>query len=389
MIYLDYAATTPPCQESLLAYTEAAQKCWGNTQSLHDVGTMANDLFQSCRHIIAGLIRARKEGIYFTGSASEANQLVIRSLLRGRPSHLKEIVTIKMEHASVLNTMHELEKEGYTIRYLPVNEKGIISINQYKKVVNKETALVVIQYVNSEMGAIQPIQTLASWAKSFGVPFHCDAVQALGKLPVYMNEMNVTSAVFSAHKCFGPKGVGIAYINPSIHWQAVYEGTTHQTGFRAATVDIPSIVAATIACKLAVKEQEASYSHAKEIENYIVDRLNTFEYSLQLTGKRGERSPFIYGLMIPFVEGQWMMLECNRNQVAISTGTACKIGFGEATSAMTAIGYEPDDTRRFIRISIHKHTTISDIDQFFAILTKSLQATMSFERPTLETNEIL
>ncbi|CAM3998316.1 IscS subfamily cysteine desulfurase [Lederbergia lenta] len=386
MIYLDYAATTPPRQETLLAYTEAAHKCWGNTQSLHDVGTNAHDLFQSCRQMIASLIGARQEGIYFTGNASEANQLGIRSVLRGRPMHLKEIVTIKMEHASVLNTMNELEKEGYFIHYLPVDEKGIVSVEQYKKIVNRETALVVIQYVNSEMGAIQPIQTLANWAKSVGVPFHCDAVQALGKLPIHVEEMNVTSAVFSAHKCFGPKGVGVAYVDPSVHWQALYEGTTHQSSFRAGTVDVPSIAAATIACKLAVEEQETSYMHAKRIEQYIEERMSTLEYPLQLTGKKEERSPFIYGFLLPNIEGQWMMLECNREQIAISTGTACKIGFGEAASAMAAIGYEADDTRRFIRISIHKQTTTSEIDEFFAVLSRSLQ-TSSIDRLALEACE--
>ncbi|MEK3886649.1 IscS subfamily cysteine desulfurase [Bacillus sp. FSL K6-3431] len=375
MIFLDYASTTPPRQESLLAYTEAAQRCWGNTQSLHDVGSEANELLQSCRQIIAGLTGARHEGIYFTGSASEANQLAIRSLLRGRPKQLKEIVTIKMEHASVLNTMNELEKEGYSIRYLPVDENGIISIDQYKKIVSSRTALVVIQYVNSEMGAIQSIQTLATWAKSAGVPFHCDAVQALGKLPVNLKEMNVTSAVFSAHKCFGPKGVGIAYVDPSVHWQAVYEGTTHQAGFRAGTVDVPSIAAATIACKLAVEEQDISYSHAKNVEKYIEGQLKSLVYPVCLTGKKGKRSPFIYGLMLPNIEGQWIMLECNRNQIAISTGTACKIGFGEAASAMAAIGYEADDTRRFIRISIHKQTTLADIDAFISLVEEVQKVT--------------
>lgn len=371
MIYLDYAATTPPRKEVLSAYTEAAKSCWGNTQSLHDAGTEAYDLLQSCRQMIGQLIGAREEGIYFTGSASEANQLSIRSLLRGRPPELKEIVTIKMEHASVLSTMNELEKEGYTIRYLPVDKNGIISIEHFREAVNQTTALVVIQYVNSEMGAVQPIQALASWAKSVGVPFHCDAVQALGKLPFHLENLKITSAVFSPHKCFGPKGVGIAYVDPTVHWQAVYEGTTHQRGFRAGTVDVPNIAAATIACKLAIEEQQASYSHAKNIEQYIESKLESLQYPVRLTGKRGERSPFIYGFMLPDMEGQWIMLECNRNQIAISTGTACKIGYGEAASAMSAIGFEAEDTRRFIRISIHKETTFEDIDAFLTVISKA------------------
>lgn len=375
MVYLDYAATTPPREEALLTYTEVAKQYWGNTQSLHDVGSQANDLLQSCRQILADKIGARKEGMYFTGSASEANQLAIRALLRGRPKHLHEIITIKMEHASVLNTMNELGKEGYTIRYLPVDEYGVISIEQYQEAVTSETALVVIQYVNSEMGAIQPIQALAQWAHTHGVPFHCDAVQALGKLPMNIKELGVTSAVFSAHKCFGPKGVGIAYVDPSVHWQAVYEGTTHQSGFRAGTLDVPGIAAAIIACKLAIEEQETSYAHAKALENYLEERLQSVTYPLHLTGKSGEKSPFIYGLMVPHVEGQWVMLECNRQQIAISTGTACKIGFGEAASAMAAIGYEADDTRRFIRISVHKQTSFADIDAFISLIHQSLEST--------------
>lgn len=369
MIYLDSAATIPMRQEALAAYTEAAQKAFGNTQSLHDAGSAAADYLSSCRKLWGQLLNARADGIYFTGNASEANQLAIRSLLRGRPDKCRTIVSTKLEHASVLTVLHELEKEGYAIEFIPVDRFGVVEMETYKTKVNEETALVIMQLVNSEMGAVQPVEQCALIANGFGVPLHSDIVQGFGKLPVDIGALGITSAVCSAHKIGGPKGVGIAYINPSVHWQSVYEGTTHQHGFRAGTIDVPGIVSATIAAKHAVSEQPQAFEHAQRLQHYLLARLPK---GVVLTGDTTTKSPFIHGLVLPHVEGQWMMLACNRAQIAISTGTACKIGYGEAMSAMLAMGIESDAARKFIRISFNKETTESDLDTFVHVVENSL-----------------
>lgn len=157
MIYLDYAATSPMRKEAIDAYAEAALHAFGNTQSLHDEGTKAAEYLTSCRAVLGDILQVRGEGIYFTGNASEGNQLAIRSLLRGRPKQCNEIITTHMEHASVLTTLHELEKEGYEVRYLPVNKDGIIDMEDIREAVNERTAMIVIQLVNSEMGVIHPV----------------------------------------------------------------------------------------------------------------------------------------------------------------------------------------------------------------------------------------
>ncbi|ANU10216.1 cysteine desulfurase [Planococcus antarcticus DSM 14505] len=369
MIYLDYAATAPMRQSAINAYAETAKQVFGNTQSLHDAGSAAANLLEACRRTWGSFLNARSEGIYFTGNASEGNQLAIRSLLRGRNKELREIVTTKLEHASVLTALHELEKEGYRIRYVPVDTDGILDFEQFQSLVTKQTALVVIQLVNSEMGAIQPVTKCAAYAKEKAVPLHCDIVQALGKIPVDMSQLGAASAVCSGHKIGGPKGVGIVWMDPSIHWESVYEGTTHQQGFRAGTVDMPGIVSATIAGKEAAAEQREVAEHAEELQRYLMERLPE---EVLLTGNPAGKSPFIQGLLLPHVEGQWMMLECNRQQIAISTGTACKIGAGEAMSAMNAMGVEQDVARKFIRISLARNTTRQDIDAFLQVLRSSL-----------------
>ena len=369
MIYLDSAATAPMRKEAIAAYAEAAEKAFGNTQSLHDAGSAAADYLASCRKLWGEFLNVRPDGIYFTGNASEANQLAIRSLLNGRPKTCRQIVSTKLEHASVLAVLHELEKQDYTIDYIDVDRFGQVDMAAFEQSVGEETALVIMQLVNSEMGAVQPVEECAQIAKRFGVPLHSDIVQGFGKLPFDIGSWGVVSAVCSAHKIGGPKGVGIAYLDPAIHWESVYEGTTHQNGFRAGTIDVPGIVSATIAAKHAVTEQPESYSHARDLQDYLIEHLPE---GVIATGDTATKSPFIQGLILPHVEGQWMMLDCNRAQIAISTGTACKIGYGEAMSAMLAMGTEPDAARKFIRISFQQETSTQDIDAFVQVVEKSL-----------------
>ncbi len=263
MIYLDSAATAPMRKEAIRAYAEAAEKAFGNTQSLHDAGSLAAEYLASCRKLWGQFLNVRHDGIYFTGNASEANQLAIRSLVNGRPGHCRSIVSTKLEHASVLSVLRELEREGYEITYVPVDRFGRVDMEAYERSVHEDTALVVMQLVNSEMGVVQPVEQCARIARRFGVPLHSDIVQGFGKLPVDLGSWGVTSAVCSAHKIGGPKGVGIAYLDPSVHWQSAYEGTTHQGGFRAGTIDVPGIVSATIAAKPIGRRDARNQNHAR------------------------------------------------------------------------------------------------------------------------------
>ncbi|RNF41297.1 IscS subfamily cysteine desulfurase [Planococcus salinus] len=369
MIYLDSAATTPMRTEALEAYVQTAGTAYGNTHSLHDAGSEAAQYVTSCRKLWGQMLGVRKEGIYFTGNASEGNQLAIRSLLRGRPAACRKIVTTKLEHASVLVTLHELEKEGYRIDYVPVDRFGVIDLEQFQQAVDNETALVVMQLVNSEVGAVQPVEECVRIAGQWNIPVHSDVVQGFGKMAVNVGELGVASAVCSAHKIGGPKGVGIVSIDPSVHWESVYEGTTHQQGFRAGTVDVPGIVAATIAAKYALAEQPQAFDKARALQQYLIAQLPE---GMLLMGDPDTKSPFIQGLVLPHVEGQWMMLACNRQNIAISTGTACKIGSGEAMSAMSAIGLESDVARKFVRVSFHAGTTESEVDSFLDVVKESL-----------------
>lgn len=370
MIYLDYAATSPMRKEAIDAYTGAATEAFGNTQSLHDIGYKASEFLASCRDSFGKLLNVRGEGIYFTGNASEGNQITIKSIVRGRPKECNQILTTHMEHASVLITLHELEKEGYQVCYVPVHESGIVDIEVLSKEVNERTAMIVMQMVNSEMGAIQPIKKIVEVAKMLGVPVHSDIVQAFGKIPIDLTSLGVTSAVLSAHKIGGPKGVGIVYLNPSHHWESAFEGTTHQQGFRAGTVDIPGIVSATIAAKMVWNEQEATYRQAQKLQKHLIETLHPL---VQVLGDDDLKSPFIQGILLPHVEGQWMMLECNRHQIAISTGTACKIGHGEAVSAMTALGFEADAARRLIRISFNGSSQIEHVEKLVNVINQTIK----------------
>lgn len=354
--YFDYAATAPMREEALTSYVEAARKFYGNTQSLHDVGSAAQRVLQKCKHIWADHLQVSPDSVFFTGSATEGNQLAIRSLVKGKQG---TILVCPLEHASILTVVHELKSEGFAIEWLPLTERGVVDLQKTNDMLSDEVILVVCQWVNSETGILQPIKEILSLVKRKSIPLHCDAVQGFGKCTLTGWQQDVASFVISGHKFGGPKGCGVCLINPDFHWSSVYPGTTHQFGFRAGTVDIPSIVATTEAAFISLKEQHDLYANVQKFHMRVVNALpETVEY----VGQGTTKSPFIVGLSGFGVDGQHTMLEANRHGISISTGSACKVGHGEAMSTLSALGYEEDVARQFVRISFGYLTTEREVE---------------------------
>lgn len=353
--YFDYAATSPMREEALTMYVRVAREIYGNTQSLHDVGTHAASLLTKCQQFWGSQFGSSGEGVFFTSSASEANQLAIRSLVKGKKG---TILASPLEHASILIVLGELVEEGYEVKWLSLDEDGTVSIPSLYGLLSEDTLLIITQWVNSETGIIQPVDEILQAAKDFSVPVHCDAVQGFAKLelPTWISE--VGSLVLSAHKFGGPKGCGIAWINPKRHWSPVYPGATHQSGFRAGTLDLPAIASATIAGELALNEQPQLLQNIQSLHQRLVEELPSRIY---MVGNTSPKSPYILGLLGLGVDGQHAMLEANRARIALSTGSACKIGHGEAMSALTSLGYPTDVARQFIRISLGYLTTEQEL----------------------------
>ncbi|MEW9501868.1 IscS subfamily cysteine desulfurase [Jeotgalibacillus marinus] len=371
MIYLDYAATTPMREEAVETYIQATNHFPGNPSSLHDTGSEAEDLFSTCKLKLAELLNGEKNGIFFTSGGSESNDLAIRSIVKGHAHRGRHIVTSKLEHPSVLGAFSTLEEEGFRITYLPVQPDGLISLSVIEQNITAHTILVSIQHVNHEIGTTQHIQEIGALLKSKRIPFHCDCVQSFGKLPIDVKQLNVDSLSISSHKVGGPKGVGAVYINPNLHWESVYKLATHQQGFRPGTINVPGIASFVTASKIAINEMTDHQQHYLLLRKKWTDLIQPYSKSITIEG--AQQLPSIVGMTSSNVQGQLLMLECNRRQLAVSTGSACHIGQQNPATTMTAIGKTVDEANRFIRISFGPNTTEQHLDQLYEALLPYLQ----------------
>lgn len=360
MIYLDYAATTPMSEEALQTYMKAATQYFGNEQSLHDIGGTASSLLQVCRQTFAEMIGGKEQGVFFTSGGSESNYLAIQSLLNAKIG--KHIVTTPMEHASIRSYFQSLKAKGYTITEIPVDRNGILHVKDLETAITEDTVLASIQHGNSEIGTVQNITEIGKLLKKYNVLFHTDCVQTFGKLPINVFEMGIDSLSVSAHKIYGPKGVGACYINPQSRWEQVFPGTSHEKGFRPGTVNVPGIAAFLTAAENILKKQKEKSLRFKELRSYFLAQLQTLPLKIEVEGHSTSCLPHIIGVTIKGIEGQYTMLECNRHGIAISTGSACQVGKQEPSKTMLAIGKTYEEAKQYVRFSFGQQTTKDQID---------------------------
>ncbi|PEP08326.1 cysteine desulfurase [Bacillus wiedmannii] len=360
MIYLDYAATTPMSEEALHTYMKAASQYFGNEQSLHDIGGTASSLLQVCRKTFAEMIGGKEQGAFFTSGGSESNYLAIQSLLNAR--NKKHIITTPMEHASIRSYFQSLQSEGYTITEIPVDEGGLIHLDDLETAITENTVLASIQHGNSEIGTVQNITEIGALLKKYNVLFHSDCVQTFGKLPINVFDMGIDSLSVSAHKIYGPKGVGACYINPQVRWAQIFPGTSHEKGFRPGTVNVPGIASFLTAAENILKNQQEESLRFKELRSYFLRHLQALPLEIQVEGHSTSCLPHIVGVTIKGIEGQYTMLECNRHGIAISTGSACQVGKQEPSKTMLAIGKTYEEAKQYVRFSFGQQTTKDQID---------------------------
>ncbi|MFC3883073.1 IscS subfamily cysteine desulfurase [Bacillus songklensis] len=373
MIYLDYASTTPMSEKAIEAYTKTASLFFGNTNSLHDIGTGANDVLTLCRRQFAHFINGDEKGVYFTSGGSEANYLAIRSLIKGSDASNRHIITTQIEHSSILNLCGQLEEEGYTVTYLPVDKWGMISLSDLQKAVTSKTTLVSIQHANHEIGTIQPIQKIGRFLKEKNILFHCDCVQSFGKLPIDVQLYGVDSLSVSSHKIYGPKGVGAVYIHPSVSWNSVYRNANHQSGFRPGTIDVPGVASFITAAQEAYSRIEEQRELHEQLRTKWMTLMEPFKKFITIEGHPSQRLPSVIGMTIDKIQGQYVMLQCNRHQIAISTGSACHAGLQHPSKTMTAIGKSNDEAKQFIRISFGTNTSYNDLKHLYTVLRKVME----------------
>ncbi|WP_371069831.1 IscS subfamily cysteine desulfurase [Sediminibacillus sp. JSM 1682029] len=372
MIYMDHAATTPPREEALQMYMEASKHFFGNSSSLHDAGTQANRLLENCRNQLGQLLLADKDGIYFTSGGSESNILALQSLIEANAHKGNHLITSSIEHSSILHFFARMETLGYEVTYLPVDSHGLIDLEELKASIREETILASIQHGNGEIGTIQPINEIGNLLHSKGILFHSDCVQTFCKLPLTLADLPIDSISVSSHKVYGPKGVGAVYINPTVPYKALLPNTTHEKGFRPGTVNVPGIAAFVTAAELLQDEMPVNQERYKQLRSKFIELLSNMPVDVEIESSAVEQLPHIVGVRFPGVQGQYVMLECNRRGLAVSTGSACSSGQQDPSRTMQAIGRTDDQAIEFIRFSFGRETTDAEITEAAKILNALL-----------------
>ncbi|MFO7923084.1 MAG: IscS subfamily cysteine desulfurase [Bacteroidales bacterium] len=378
MIYLDYAATSPMSSTATDAYRQAAVKFFGNSNSLHDDGSNASAALESSRKLIASLAGdVPPQGLHFTGSGSEAVFLTVYGLAMaaknaGNGTHL---ITSMAEHSCVKNSFQWLERHhGFSVTEIPATTAGTVNVDKLKKELRDDTVLVSVQHVNSETGAINPLQQIGKALENHPASFHSDCVQSFCKLGLYPGRYNLDAFSISAHKISGPKGMGAAYISPKIRWQAFIPESSQEHGFRPGTVDVPAVVSFAAAAQQMSGERDTNYRSVSATKSRFIHELNRQRGEhIQIEGDPDQSSPYICGLRVNGMEGQFAMLQCSQKGLAISTGSACQINEQKPSATMKAMGYGDEEAKQFIRFSFGPDTTADEVDQAANVLSTILK----------------
>ncbi|MGZ0041076.1 IscS subfamily cysteine desulfurase [Paenibacillus ottowii] len=372
MIYLDYAASTPMCDEALHIYSVLNKEMFGNASSLHDAGGQAAYTLDYSRQRMANMIGGQPEGIYFTTGGTESNMLIVQSILNGLPQHKKHWIMSALEHHSMYNLATKLEQQGYELTIVQPDQEGRITREVLIPHLRDNTGLVSVQHANSETGLIQDLAALSPLLHERGIMLHSDAVQTFGNVHIDVEAMGVDALSISSHKVYGPKGVGAAYLKPGTPWRPVYPDTLHENGFRPGTVNVPGIAAFVAAAEMMTEQMEMHLERYATLRKYFIAKIQERSIPLRWVVQESEKKAVLHhivGCFFDGYEGQYVMLECNRSGVCISTGSACAAGHHEPSPALQALGASGREALQFIRISFGRTTTIEELNVLVDILT--------------------
>lgn len=368
-VYLDHNATTPTDPLVLEAMLPYYKDIFGNASSVHEFGRLARKGIDEARLKVARLLGAKDpDEIVFTGSGTEADNFAIKGAadsLRSKGSH---IITSSIEHHAVLSACKFLEKNGFQVTYLPVDKFGIIDLEELKKAVTDKTILISIMYANNEVGTIEPVEEIAKIAKQKGILFHTDAVQAVGKIPIDVLKLGVGLLSLSAHKLYGPKGVGALYIRKGVKLTPLLHGGHHEKNRRAGTENVAGIVGLGKAAELAAKNMKEETVRIKTLRDRLEKGImGSIKYTY-LNGHPENRLCSTANISFEYLEGEGIILNLDMDGVGVSTGSACTSGSLEPSHVLTAMGIDAVKTQGSIRFSLGKDNTEEDVDYVVKVL---------------------
>ena len=361
-VYADNAATTAMSKAAVDAMLPAMHELYGNPSSLHQKGREANLALMAARRTVAECLGAKPEEIYFTGCGTESDNWAITEGARlGAAAGKKHIISDAIEHHAVLHTLAKLEKQGFEVTYLPVHENGIVRLEELAAAIRPDTCLVTIMYSNNEIGTIQPVREIGALCREKGILFHCDAVQAVGHMPVDVEKDNIDMLALSGHKFHAPKGVGALYCRKGIKIQNFIEGGAQERGKRGGTEAIPSILAMAAALKESCDHLEENMAKVTAMRDKLIEGLSAIPYS-RCNGDPDHKAPGIVSFCFEGIEGESLLLRLDLAGICASSGSACTSGSLDPSHVLLALGMPHEIVHGSLRLSLCEYNTMEEVD---------------------------
>ncbi len=362
IIYLDNAATTkirPEVVEAMLPYFT---ELYGNPSSVYDFATPSKQAVAAARDTIAKSIGAKTNEIYFTAGGTESDNWAIKATAEAYKDKGNHIITSKIEHHAVLHTCEYLEKHGFEVTYLDVDENGVVKLEELKKAIRPTTILITIMFANNEIGTIQPVEEIGKIAKEHGILFHTDAVQAYGHLPVNVDEFHIDMMSASGHKINGPKGIGFLYIRTGVKIRSFVHGGAQERKRRAGTENVTGIVGLGKAAEIAMETMEARRKHECELRDYLIGQVMKEVPYTRLNGHRTDRLPNNVNLAFQFIEGESLLIMLDNKGICGSSGSACTSGSLDPSHVLLAIGLPHEIAHGSLRLTLSEENTKEEMD---------------------------
>lgn len=341
---------------------------YGNASSIHSFGRNARAAVEEARERVAHLLRADESEVYFTSGGTESDNTAIKGIAYARPNKGNHLIASKIEHHAVLHACMFLEKNGFKVTYLPVDSYGLVDPEEAEEAITDRTILITLMHANNEVGTIQPIAEIGRIARAHGIPFHTDAVQSVGKIPVDVNAMQVDLLSLSGHKVYGPKGVGVLYIRKGTRILPLMHGGHHERNRRPGTENVPGIVGLGKAVQLAEAGVEVHAQGVREVRDALERRIMEGIEHVFRNGHPTERLPVTSNLSFASVEGESLILSLDMKGVAVASGSACTSGSLEPSHVLTAMGVPPELAQSSLRFSLGRDNTLADVDYIMDVL---------------------
>lgn len=371
--YFDHAATTGVKEAVLKEMLPYFNIEYGNASSIYGIGRRAKRAIEEARGKVAKVINAKPNEIYFTGCGSESDNLAIKGIARAMREKGNHIITSKIEHHAVLNSCKSLEQEGFVVTYLNVDEKGLINLQELKDSITDKTILITIMTANNEIGTVEPIEEIGKIAKEKNIYFHTDSIQAIGNIKIDVQKMNIDSLSMSAHKFYGPKGVGALYVREGVPFTKIQDGGHQEKDKRAGTENTAGIVGLGKAIELAYKNIDEYNNKLQELRDYYIKKVETEIPEAILNGDRIKRLPGNANISFKNVDGGDLLLKLDENGICASTGSACNTGSAAPSHVLVAIGLQPEYLQGSLRTTFGEDNSKDDVDYLIKYLKQAVK----------------